>query len=121
MPQKILIIENDESLIELSKTILRKRGFVIDAITNVGGITDYLQKNKPDLIILDNLLSGQKTGLEVCHDIKSHSDLRSIPILLTTGQALKEEPSPNHPPDDYLHKPFEIETFLAKINKLLKK
>ncbi len=117
--KKILLIEDDSSLIELTLLILQKRGFIIETLNQPDQLFDQLKKNKPDLIILDNLLEGKITGLELAAQIKTNPSYLSIPILLTSGQSLDASSFKNGP-DDYLKKPFEPEVFIQKINALLK-
>ena len=117
--KKILMIEDDPILTELTFRILQKRGFIIDTLNCMDQIFDQLKKNKPDLIILDNLLEGKLTGLELAAQIKTSPYYSSIPILLTSGQSL-DDASLKNGPDDYLKKPFEPEIFIQKINALLK-
>lgn len=113
------MIEDDPTLIELTLHILQKCGFIIDTLNQADQLFDQLKKNKPDLIILDNLLEGKSTGLELAVQIKADQNYSTIPILLTTGQNLLDSALTNGP-DDYLKKPFEPEILIQKINALLK-
>lgn len=117
--KKILLIEDDLSLIELTLHILQKRGFIIETLNQTDQIFDQLKKDRPDLIILDNLIEGKLTGMELAAQIKTNPTYSSIPILLTSGQSL-EDSSLQNGPDDYLKKPFDPEVFIQKINTLLK-
>ena len=124
MKEKILIIDDEEMLIQMTKSILKKRGFRITACLTAEESLPLIEKEKPDLIILDYLLPG-KNGIELCREIKSHPATSGIPILMTTGQNLPAEPRPEEQeqslgPDDFLTKPFEIENLLEKIERLLK-
>jgi len=123
MSQTIFLIEDHKELVDLTKKILEKRGFVIKDFQNGEDALVQLKKEPPDMIILDHYLPG-KTGLQICHEIKSVEATKDIPILIITGQVLLKEPTGGDPalikPDDFLFKPFEVEELVQKISQMLK-
>ena len=123
MKKKILVIDDQEELLELTMRILQSRGY--DVITLVDGeeALHTIKKESPDLILMDMLMPG-KDGAQICQEMKSDSSIRHIPVILTTGQMLDESEFSQEGltgADDYLMKPFEIEELLAKIENLLPK
>ena len=122
MPKKILIIDDADDVSELTQRVLTTRGYQVITLADGSQVFETLQTQKPDLIILDMLLPD-KNGDEICHEIKSDSNYKHIPIIITTGQAIVDESQQEIPgllrPDDYLPKPFEIEELLDKIENLL--
>ncbi len=123
MNKKILIIDDEHAIAQMTSLILKKRGYEITSCASAEEALEILNTFKPDLIILDNLLGG-KTGLKFCHEIKSDSATSSVPILITTGQKfnLKNLSAEQKflKPDDILTKPFEIEDLIKKVQKLIK-
>ena len=122
MKSEIWLIEDDEYLIELTKSVLERKGFLIRSFLTGQEAVTALSEELPNLIIMDNLMPDQ-SGSEICRSIKSNPATKDIPVLLTTGQVYWEEiergPDDMFKPDDYLIKPFEIEQLLTKIKKLL--
>ncbi len=124
MGKKILIVDDEEVIIHLTSLILKKRGYEITSCTNAEEALSLVQKERPDLIILDYLLPG-KNGLEFCQEVKSNTPTSHIPILITTGQKLNLEAEILQDkllqPDHILSKPFDIDELLKIIEELLKR
>lgn len=84
--KKILIIEDDQLLLELSSTKLQKEGFVVEmAIDSEEGLRKALSVN-PDLILLDLVLPGM-SGFEILKQIKENPDktISNIPIIILSN------------------------------------
>lgn len=116
---KILAIDDDIGMTELLSLLLTPASSeIITANTGQDGI-ELARKNKPDIIILDLMLS-ELNGWAVCKKIRSFSD---VPILILTAmdtpgcvaQALDVGA------DDYLVKPVSSGTLIAHLNKLLRR
>src|SRR5205823_11331591 len=72
----------------------------------------------PDLIILDILLSG-KDGRAICYKLKGQSETRHIPIIMISAHPDAEQSVTAVGADDFLAKPFDVDTLLAKVAKYL--
>jgi two-component system phosphate regulon response regulator PhoB len=118
MPQTILIVDDEEDLLFLTKSILEKRGYNVIHTTHGAQTFALVESNHPDLVILDQLLADAD-GLEICHKLKSNPQSIKIPILMTSGR-MATSPTTLIPPDETLLKPFEIEDLIKKIDTLLK-
>jgi len=90
MQKKILIIEDDSFLRELLAKKLTANGFKVGQTADGQGALSYLKEQKPDLIILD-LLLPKIDGFEVLSKIKNDPQTSSIPILILSNLAHKEE------------------------------
>src|SRR3990170_8100937 len=84
--KRILLIEDEEDIAALIKLQAELTGYKLHV--EVDGINGYraVEREKPDLIILDIMLPGQN-GLDVCRKIKSNSDLRHIPVIILTAKS----------------------------------
>lgn len=120
---RVLIIEDDQFLNELSQTKLSKVGFqVISALDGESGLEKALQE-KPDIILLDILLPGID-GFEVLRRIKSSQDaqVNKIPVILLSnfGQEEKIQQGMALGAKDYLVKAnFTTNEIVTKIQKTL--
>ena len=119
MTNKILLIEDELDLVEVTKMRLEKSGYeVVSAISGEEALT-FLQKDIPNLILLDLLLPGIQ-GEEICKKLKCDDRLKSIPVILFTASAsdipkvVREVGA-----DDYVMKPFEPQELLSKIKKFI--
>ena len=120
MTNKILLIEDELDLADLTKMRLEKSGYeVISAYSGEEAFT-FLQKEIPNLILLDLLLPGMR-GEEICKNLKCDNRFKTIPVILFTASAsnipkvVKEVCA-----DDYITKPFEPEELLFKIKKFIR-
>ena len=84
--KRILLIEDEEDIAALIKLQAELSGYKLHV--EVDGINGYraVEREKPDLVILDIMLPGQN-GLDVCRKIKNNPDLRNIPVIILSAKA----------------------------------
>jgi DNA-binding response OmpR family regulator len=120
MANKILLIEDELDLAEVTKMRLKSSGYNVMHVINSESAVTLLQKELPNLILLDLLLPGIR-GEEFCKQLKSDDRLKTIPVILFTASASDlAKVSKEIGADDYIMKPFEHEELLVKIGKFLK-
>uniref|UniRef100_A0A7C4Y6M7 Response regulator n=1 Tax=candidate division WOR-3 bacterium TaxID=2052148 RepID=A0A7C4Y6M7_UNCW3 len=118
---KILIIEDDKDLIKLMMRKLIASGYVVSFAEDTYQAMALVEKEKPDLIILDLLLPGGG-GLTFLERLKKTTYAFKIPVIVLTGvkdNKYKEEVL-KIGVADYLEKPFKEEILLSSIKKTLK-
>lgn len=120
--KRIILIEDEEEVAALIKLQAEVTGYKLHV--EVDGINGFraIQREKPDLAIIDIMLPGQN-GLDVCRKIKNSSDLKNIPIILLSAK--KEELDIilglELGSDDYITKPFSPKILFSKIKVILKR
>ena len=118
----VLVIDDEESIIDLIKLGLKYEGFeVVAASGGEEGIASA-QRTNPMFIILDWMLPDMD-GLEVCRRLRSNPTTHDIPILLLTakGEVGSRVEGLNTGADDYLTKPFSFEELVARIRAILRR
>lgn len=119
MAEKILVIDDDESTVQLLSTLLRQRGFdVCQAYSAQDGLrTAY--HHQPDLVLLDVLMS-QMDGWEVCRRLREMSD---VPIIFVSalGGAQDIVKGLEIGADDYVVKPVDEDELVARIKARLRR
>jgi DNA-binding response OmpR family regulator len=118
--KKILIVEDDSSILKGLKENLELEHFNI--LTESDGEDGYKSaiKNKPDLIILDVMLPS-KNGFDICRDIRKENI--NTPIIMLTGKSAETDKvlGLELGADDYITKPFSIRELIARINAILRR
>jgi two-component system cell cycle response regulator DivK len=118
--KRILIIEDNESNLYLTRFILEKNGYqVIEAREGIQGV-ELATKEKPDLIIMDIQLPDID-GLEAVSRIRASKADHEIPIVALTSYAMvgDREKSLAAGCTGYIEKPINPDTFMAEIEKFL--
>ncbi|MGD9209934.1 MAG: response regulator transcription factor [Desulfobacteraceae bacterium] len=119
---KILIVDDEEDILELIRYNLTREGFTTTCAVSGEAALKQVQKDPPDLIILDLMLPGVD-GLEVARRIKSDSNLKNIPIVMLTakGEEADVVTGLELGADDYIIKPFSPKIMIARIKTVLRR
>jgi len=118
----VLVIEDEESILELLRYNLDKVGFtVILAASGEDGLA-LARRRRPDLILLDLMLPGMD-GLEVCRLLKRSSETEHIPVVMLTARGEETDivTGLELGADDYLTKPFSPRVLLAHLRAALRR
>ncbi len=116
---RILIIDDDEAILEALNTVLTDEGYRTEVSTKNGEYVERsLQRELPDLMILDILLSGHD-GREICKKLKSDERTRHIPVILMSAHIKGEATAVEAGADAFLAKPFDIDELLKKVAQFL--
>lgn len=117
---KVLIVDDERALRILVKGTLELENYKIMETDNGIDALDMVNKDKPDLIILDVMMPGM-TGYEVCHQIKENPELKGIKILMLSakGQQKDKEAAEKAMADNYLSKPFSPARLLEMVKDIL--
>lgn len=120
--KRILLIEDEEDIAALIKLQAEMCGYRLHV--EVDGINGYraIEREKPDLVILDIMLPGQN-GLDVCRKMKTSVELRNIPVIIVSakGEELDEVLGLEIGADDYVCKPFSPKVLFSRIKAVLRR
>lgn len=116
---KILIVEDEATLLEALRYNLEKEGYMV--VTAVDGIQalDLARSESPDLIILDIMLP-KLDGFEVCRILRKD---KTMPILMLTAkdEEMDRVIGLELGADDYMIKPFSMREFKARVKAILRR
>jgi DNA-binding response OmpR family regulator len=117
---KILVVDDNAELREFICQRLTNSFTVIEADNGQSGYVSAI-KNLPDIIISD-ITMPVMSGLELTKKIKSHPEIKHIPILLLSAQTMKRDIVQGFASgaDDYLIKPFDTSELVMRVNTLIK-
>ena len=113
---KVLIVDDDETMVELLSGKLRNEGFEIFVANNGHEGLEECEKIKPDLIITD-LMMPEMDGLDFILQVRKNNE--TIPILGISGFPGKREVAINLGASDFLEKPTNPKVLMQKIRDLL--
>lgn len=120
MRTKILIIEDNETNLELAATLLESKGFtVISARTAEDGLR-LAQQVLPDLILMDFSLPGMD-GLAATRNLRANPVTQHLAVIGLSANAMKgdEEIALNAGCNGYLTKPINTRTFVSTIESFI--
>ncbi|HEY8392969.1 MAG TPA: response regulator [Capillibacterium sp.] len=118
--ERVLIAEHDPHLTEIIVIRLSNAGYQVATCAQGDEVLAKALNFKPGVIIIDQSITG-KEGLEVCYDLKRHSETRNMGIILLTQEEinLADVAVLGVRIDTQLVKPFKPKDILTKVNYLM--
>ena len=101
---KVLLAEDDSTMVSLLKTLLNMEGFEVLALDVNSDVPAVVQREKPHALFMDVHLGGQ-SGMEILDAIRRQKDLSDVRIVMTSGLNVKEG-CINRGADAFRLKPF---------------
>lgn len=117
---RILLVDDDEYVAELLKTVLTEQRYVVDVATDGQTGWDLLEELPYDLVLLDVMLP-KLDGVSFCRQLRAKGN--QVPILLMTARSTNSDKvmGLDAGADDYLVKPVEPQELAARIRALLRR
>ncbi len=114
----ILVVDDDEIMRAALKRLLEAASYKVILASDGMELSKVLEATKLDLILLDVNLPWVD-GLELCRLIKGHGSLKHVPLLFVSGNKSEKDIQEGFAAggDEYITKPFEVDTLLASIEK----
>lgn len=118
---KILVVDDQPINVQLLRRKLEKEGLKVDSAYNGMDALAAVEKDKPDLILLDMMMPDMD-GLEVCQRLQLREDTRSIPIIFITAKTSKEGKIEGLGAGavDYITKPIDLDETYARVQTQLR-
>ena len=121
---KILVVDDDPDFVLNSRSILEAEGYEVIDACNGSQALPLMRRERPDLILLDVMMSTTLEGLEVCREVRSDPDLQDVPIIMISSIASSEYASefPEDeliPIDTWMPKPVEPVSLLKAIRRFV--
>ncbi len=120
MAKRILVVDDDENILSLERTILEQKGFDVTGASGGAEALKLLAAQVFDLVLLD-VMMPEVDGFTVCRKIKEDPRLKDVPVIFLTakggGEALAEGFESGA--IMYINKPFTANKLLTIVNTML--
>ena len=117
MSKKILVVDDDESIMEVIQMVLESEGHQIQASFDESCFP-LTEDNLPDLILLDVMLLGGD-GREACQQLKSNAATAHIPVIILSAHSDADKVANMSGANDFLEKPFDVDALINIVQKHL--
>ena len=121
---KILVVDDDKDFIKITKMILQANNYGVVTASNGEEGLKVMRAEKPDLVILDVMMSYILDGLDVRRTMAEDKDLKNIPVIMATSltatRAKGTLPTDEYVPESHwIHKPIDPDTLLEQVKIVL--
>ncbi len=128
MKEKILFVDDEVDFVEVYKVALEKKGYDVVAAYNGEDALVKASEEKPDIIVLDVMMSRKTEGFDVSRELRKRQETQDVPILMFTAmrEAMEIERKINPdkewlPVTEFMEKPVAPNKLIEKVAQLLKK
>jgi len=118
----IYVVEDDRNIQEIETFTLRNVGYGVEGFDLASSFFEALQKEQPDLIILDIMLPDED-GLTVLKRLRSRRETQKIPVIMVTAKTteIDKVKGLDMGADDYMTKPFGVMELISRVKALLRR
>jgi two-component system, OmpR family, phosphate regulon response regulator PhoB len=118
----VLVVEDEASLVTMLRYNLEKQGFRVEEAADGQEALTRIAETQPDLVLLDWMLPVV-SGIEVCRQIRRRPATRELPVIMLTARTEDQDAvrALNTGADDYVTKPFNLDSLLARMRALLRR
>jgi CheY-like chemotaxis protein len=113
-PKTILLVDDDQDILLVLQDLLVGEGYTVQIANSGTAAIRSLQQGLPDLILLDILIAGTD-GRKFAKQLKEEARTATIPLLMISAHPNGGQEAHAAGADDFVAKPFEIDTLLAKV------
>lgn len=120
--ERILVVDDEEDILELVRYNLSKEGYKVDCTNNGEQALSIIEKEPPDLVVLDLMLPGID-GFDVCKAIRTNAASKHIPIIMLTARSEEADVVTGLElgADDFVIKPFSPRVLSARVKTVLRR
>jgi two-component system phosphate regulon response regulator PhoB len=122
MNARILVVEDEPDIQELIRYHLDQAGFQVETASDGNAALHSLRRRRPSLLVLD-LMLPDRSGTELCREIRSDPDLKELPIIMVTARSDEVDRLLGFElgADDYVAKPFSPRELVLRIRAVLRR
>ena len=120
MSRRILIADDEPSIVTALEFLLKREGFDVEVARDGAEALARIDSWRPDLVVLD-VMMPQKSGYEVCRHIRERDESRHVKVIMLSAKGRDTEVAKGMAlgADAYVTKPFSTRDLMARIQTLL--
>lgn len=120
MKPTILVVDDEHDLVNLVRYNLQKEGYDVLCAYDGSTALELVWSKRPDLIVLD-LMLPDKSGFDICRQIKAEETYRKIPIIMLTARSSEHDRVSGFEAgaEDYVVKPFSPKELVLRVKAML--
>ena len=115
--KKILVVDDDVSILDTLEMVLTYYGYDVAKVSRGDKVFEQINQYHPDLILMDIMLAGMD-GRVICSAIKSEMEYMPV-ILISATESGATCLNRDGAPDDFVQKPFDVDTLIERIEHQL--
>lgn len=119
MAKKILVVDDDQSILEVIRIVLEQYGFDVITLDNGKEVKQTVLNEKPQMLLLDFWIPGMDGG-KVIAALKSDPQTAKLPVVIVSAANGIEKTAKEIKADGVLPKPFSIEALEETVTKFLR-
>ncbi|MBE5884028.1 MAG: response regulator transcription factor [Lachnospiraceae bacterium] len=118
----IYVVEDDKSIQEIETFALTNVGYQVEGFDSAGDFLEALNRELPDLILLDIMLPDED-GLSLVKKLRLRQDTVTIPIIMVTAKTteIDKVKGLDIGADDYITKPFGVMELISRVKAMLRR
>jgi CheY-like chemotaxis protein len=121
---KILIVDDDPDFVTICRMVLEAEGYEVLEAANGRQALEVLRQDRPDLVLLDVMMSTTLEGVDVSREMETDPELKDVPIIMVSSIATTEYaaefPDDEHIPiEGWISKPIQPAVLLRTIQRFV--
>ena len=115
---KVLLAEDDITMVSLLKTLLKMEGFDVIALQADANVPAAVISEKPDILLLDVHLSHQN-GFDIMDALRSSANTAGVRVVMSSGSNVREE-CMRHGANGFLLKPYMPDDLISILKQTIR-
>lgn len=89
MGPRLMLVDDDDTMVRLLRTLLELDGFEVVSTTDPGLVLDQIRDHRPDAVVMDVYLA-QADGVELLEQVRASPEIAAVPIIMTSGMDVSD-------------------------------
>jgi CheY-like chemotaxis protein len=121
---KILVVDDDPDFLLVTRAVLEFEGYEVLEAAGGGEALEMMRQDRPDLVLLDIMMSTTLEGVDVSREIESDPNLKDVPVVMVSSIATSEHAS-EFPDDEripiaaWISKPIQPAVLLKTVERFV--